>query len=56
MPRKTIIAKRQGGEPQDERKHFDKCPVCGRWVDLRDLADVLAHEGACDGTPAPQPT
>jgi hypothetical protein len=24
--------------------------VCGRWIDMRDLSDVLEHERACDGT------
>jgi hypothetical protein len=24
--RKTIIGKRRGGEPQDEREHFIQCP------------------------------
>jgi len=52
MPRK-IIGKRRDGEPQDEREHFIKCPACGRWVDRRDLGEVLDHERACDETPAP---
>jgi hypothetical protein len=26
MPRNTIIGKRVGGEPQDEREHFIQCP------------------------------
>ena len=63
IPRK-IIGKRRGGEPQDEREHFIQCPDCNRWIqcpdcnrwlDMRDLGDVLAHERACDGTPAPRP-
>jgi hypothetical protein len=54
MPRK-IIGKRRGGDPKDEREHFIKCPACGRWIDMRHLDDVLAHERACDGTPAPPP-
>jgi hypothetical protein len=36
MPHK-IVGKRRGGEPQDEREHFIKCPACGRWIDMRDL-------------------
>jgi hypothetical protein len=43
------------GEPQDEREHFLKCPACGRWIDMRLLDDVLDHERACNGTPAPPP-
>jgi hypothetical protein len=27
----------------------------GRWIDERELGDVMAHEQACDGTPAPRP-
>ena len=41
--RKTIVGKRRGGAPQDEREHFIQCPACGRWVDMRDLDDVLGH-------------
>jgi hypothetical protein len=29
-----------------------KFPLCGRWIDMRDLGDVLAHERACDRTAA----
>jgi hypothetical protein len=29
--------------------------ACGRWIDMRDLGDVLEHERACDGTPARPP-
>jgi len=53
MPHKVIIGERLGGEPQDEREHFIKCPTCGRWLDMRDLGEVLAHEQACDGSKAP---
>jgi hypothetical protein len=31
------------GEPQDEREHFINCPACGRWIDMRDLGEVLAY-------------
>jgi hypothetical protein len=30
-----------------------KCQDCGRWVGMRDLDDVLAHEQSCDGALAP---
>jgi len=51
MPRKKIIGERLGGEPQDEREHFIKCPACGRWLDMRDLGEVLAHEEVYEGSP-----
>jgi hypothetical protein len=54
MPRK-IIGKPVGGEPQDERENFIQCPDCDRWIDMRDLGEVLDHEHACDKTPAPPP-
>ena len=51
MARKKIIGERLGGEPQDEREHFIQCPACGRWLDMRDLGEVLDHEWTCEGTP-----
>jgi hypothetical protein len=30
--------------PVDEAEHFEKCPACGGWMDLRDLGEVFAHE------------
>jgi hypothetical protein len=53
--RSKIIGKRVGVEPQDEREHFIKCPVCGRWIDMRDLGALLAHHQDCDGTSGPRP-
>jgi len=41
-----------GGEPQDEREHFIKCRACERWIDMRDLGDLLDHARPCDGTPS----
>jgi hypothetical protein len=29
------------GRPESE--HFGNCPVCGALVDMRDLAQVMAH-------------
>ena len=26
-----------------ESDHFMKCPGCGEWFDMRDLAQVLSH-------------
>jgi hypothetical protein len=53
MPRlrKPIIAEPR--ESQHEQEHFIQCPACFRWIDMRNLDEVLAHERACDGTPAP---
>ena len=52
---KPIIGERLGGEPQDEREHFIKCPACGRWLDMRRLDEILEHERACDGSPSHPP-
>jgi len=27
-----------------ERKHYLKCRVCGKYLDMRDLSQVFAHE------------
>lgn len=44
------IGKRVGGEPADESEHFMKCETCGGFFDMRDLGNVLEHEG-----PLPHP-
>jgi hypothetical protein len=31
------------GFDQSEISHFGNCPVCGALVDMRDLAQVMAH-------------
>jgi hypothetical protein len=31
------------GEAKTELDHFGNCPVCGAFVDMRDLAQVMAH-------------
>lgn len=51
IPRGKFIGSRVGGEPAHEADHFYKCPVCGGWVDKRDLGQVFSHEG-----PAPHPS
>jgi hypothetical protein len=38
-----------GAELADEAEHFMRCPACGGWIDMRDLAQVLEHDG-----PVPQ--
>ena len=39
--------------PQGEREQFMKCHDCGRWIDMRNVDDVIAHEQTCDGALAP---
>jgi hypothetical protein len=48
-PRGKYIGDRNG-PPADEVEHYGKCPLCGAWVDRRDLAAVLEHQG-----PLPHP-
>jgi hypothetical protein len=31
------------GTAQSEADHFVKCPGCDRWLDMRDLGQVLEH-------------
>jgi hypothetical protein len=55
MPRRRprrgeIIGQRVGGEPKDKSEHFIRCPDCGTWIDMRDLGQVLEHQG-----PVPHP-
>jgi hypothetical protein len=49
IPRGRCIGVPVGGDPADESEHFYQCD-CGAWVDMRDLATVLDHEG-----PLPHP-
>ena len=28
---------------EDDRAHFIQCHVCGKWIDCRDIDEVLAH-------------
>jgi hypothetical protein len=32
-----------GHLPAEERQHYERCPVCGHYIDLRDLNDVAFH-------------
>lgn len=48
--RGEIIGKRVGGEPKNEAEHYMKCSACGGYFDMRDLGNVLEHEG-----PLPHP-
>lgn len=31
------------GLAQTEADHYEKCPSCGKWFDLRDLKQVFEH-------------
>lgn len=50
LRRGEIIGQRVGGELKSEAEHYIKCPTCGTYVDMRDLAQVLEHDG-----PLPHP-
>jgi hypothetical protein len=52
-----IVKEPQGGEPKQERQRFRKCNDCGRQIDMRNVADAIAHEETCGGAlgpPVPQ--
>lgn len=51
IPRGRYLGHRVGGDPADEREHFFQCTICGGWVDMRDMGDVLAHEGPHERPP-----
>lgn len=38
-----IVGSPVGGEPIDEAEHFEKCPECGTFFDMRDLNQVAQH-------------
>ena len=38
--------RRMRDPPKGEAEYFYRCPVCGGWVDCRDLGQVFDHEGA----------
>jgi hypothetical protein len=50
IPRGKYIGRRVDKNVTDEREHFMRCPLCGGWIDMRDLAQVFEHEG-----PLPHP-
>lgn len=29
---------------EEDRLHFIQCSVCGKWFDVRDLAEVMEHQ------------
>lgn len=30
-----------GRQPEAERDHFIRCPICGKMLDMRDLGEVM---------------
>ena len=50
LRRGESIGQRLGGEPESEADHYMRCPACGGYFDMRDLGQVLEHEG-----PLPHP-
>jgi hypothetical protein len=50
VERSEIIGERVGKQAKDEAEHFIRCPACNGWIDMRDLGQVLEHEG-----PLPHP-
>jgi len=51
--RLTPITRPGGGEPLEQREHFMECYDCGRWIDMRNVDDVITHERSCGGALAP---
>jgi hypothetical protein len=49
IPRGTIIGQYTGA-PRTEAEHFARCPLCGGYVDMRDLVWCEDHQG-----PLPHP-
>ena len=50
FPRRRYSGRRMRHPPKGEAEYFYRCPVCGGWVDCRDLGQVFDHEG-----PLPHP-
>ena len=44
MRRGKIIGERVDKPDASEAEHFMQCPVCGGYVDMRDLGQVLEHD------------
>jgi hypothetical protein len=53
-PRGTVIGERVGG-PVHEALHYFKCPLCGGYIDARDLTWVEDHEGGLPHPASDQP-
>jgi hypothetical protein len=39
------IGKPTGWTPESEADHYCRCPGCGAWIDMRDLAQAFEHAG-----------
>ena len=48
--RSEIVGQRVGGKPKSEAEHFTQCATCSGYFDMRDLGQVMEHEG-----PLPHP-
>jgi hypothetical protein len=33
------------GRAKTDADHYLKCPLCGGWIDMRDLGAVISHNG-----------
>jgi hypothetical protein len=55
VPRGKYRGRRVGGEPTGEAEYFIRCPDCGGLIDMRDLGQVLEHEGPLPHPPANRP-
>jgi hypothetical protein len=55
IPRGRYIGKRVGDPPKDEAEHFIRWPLCGGWIDCRDLGQVFEHEGTSPHPAQDQP-
>jgi hypothetical protein len=51
VPRGKYRGERIDQPAADEREHFERCPACGAWVDLRNLGQVLDHAGPSEDQP-----
>ena len=43
-PGKFIIGRREGGDPESEVEHVQRCRSCGQNYDKRDLGQVVHHD------------
>jgi hypothetical protein len=51
FPRDRYSSRRMRDPSKGKVEYSYRCPVCGGWVDCRDLGQVFDHEG-----PLPHPT
>ena len=55
VPRGKYTGERIDKTVTDEREHFERCPACGGWIDLRNLGQVLDHARSLPHPPEEQP-